>query len=76
MTPDEARLVLKETLLHVDLVNLGRTISALGEHGYTWKTFDNSKWRANKNLALQEVVWLAKNAESLAEALKCLRIEG
>ncbi len=73
MTPTEAREVLKQVLKNVDLVNLGRTISALGEYEYTWKTFDNSKWRPNKNLALKEAQWLAANAESLAAALECLK---
>ena len=73
MTADEAREVLKNTLLHVDLVNLGRTISALGEYGYTWTTFDNSKWRPNKNEALRDAEWLSKNAEKIFEALKILK---
>lgn len=76
MTSDEAREVLKQAILHVDLVNLGKTISALGEYGYTWKTFDNSKWRANKYLALKEVQWLVDNIQSVAEALECLKSEG
>jgi hypothetical protein len=69
LNPEEAREVLKQTMLHVDLVNLGRTISALGEYGYTWKTFDNSKWRPNKNLALKESRWLKDNASNIFEAL-------
>jgi hypothetical protein len=73
MNTDEARQVLKDVILHVDLVNLGRTISALGEYGYKWKTFDNSKWRPNKNLALKEVKWLAENAGKLSEALQSLK---
>lgn len=73
MTVEEAREVLKDTLLHVDLVNLGRTISALGEYGYTWLTFDNSKWRPDKNDALRDAEWLSKNAEKIFEALKTLK---
>jgi hypothetical protein len=73
MTPEEAREVLKDTLLHVDLINLGRTISALGEYGFTWNTFDNSKWRPDKYLAIKDAQWLAKNAEALVTALQVLK---
>lgn len=69
MTKEEAREILKQVILHVDLMNLGRTISALGEHELTWKTFDNSKWRPNKELALKESKWLAENAGDVYQAL-------
>lgn len=70
MTLEEARAILKDVLLHVDLVNLGRTVSALGEYEYTWTTFDNSKWRPNKPEALRDAKWLADHAGELLEALK------
>ena len=69
MTFEEARAVLNELILHVDLVNLGRTATELGK-GYTWKTFDNSKWRPNKNQALKDMTWLAKHATDVYDALK------
>lgn len=75
MTPEEARDVLKDVLLHVDLVNLGRTISALGEYGYTWTTFDNSKWRPDKHKALRDAAWFKANAEKLYEALDTIKKE-
>jgi hypothetical protein len=73
MTIDDARQILKDTILHIDLVNLGKTISALGEDGLTWKTFDNSKWRPNKELAIKEMEWLAKNADEIFQALKTFK---
>jgi hypothetical protein len=75
MTADEAREILKQALLHVNLVNLGRTISALGEYGYNWITYDNSKWRADKNLALRDALWLKDNAEDIYNALNILKEE-
>jgi len=75
MTPGEARAILKEALTHVDFVNLGRTISALGQYELTWSTFDNSKWRPNKHLALREAKWLKDNSENIYEALQTLRNE-
>jgi hypothetical protein len=52
---------------------MGRVISALGEDEFTWKTFDNSKWRPNKNLALREAKWLQDNANNIFEALRYLK---
>jgi hypothetical protein len=75
MTPEEAREVLNEVVLHVDLVNLGRTIYELGR-GHTWNTFDNSKWRPQKQQALKDSEWLVNNVQSVVDALKCLKIEG
>jgi hypothetical protein len=73
MNEELARQILKDTLLHVDFVNMGRVISALGEDEFTWKTFDNSKWRPNKNLALREAKWLQDNANNIFEALRYLK---
>ena len=73
MTKDEARSLLKEAIKHVDFINLGRTISALGEYEYDWTKFDNNKWRPNKNLALKEAVWLKDNADKILEALTVLK---
>ena len=70
MTPDEAREILTEALKRTDFVNLGKTISALGEYGHTWLTYDNSKWRPNKDLALKDMQWLDRNSERITEALK------
>lgn len=75
MTDDEARSFLNEVILHVDFINLGHTAYELGR-GYTWKTFDNSKWRPNKPQALKDSTWLAENADKLAEALQCLKDAG
>lgn len=69
MTTEQAVDIFKETLLHVDFLNLGRTINAFAE-GYTWKTFDNSKWRPNKHTAIDEFQWLAENAENIFNALQ------
>lgn len=74
MTPDQARGVLTEAF-KIDLVNLGRTMAAL-ESGLTWNTFDNSKWRPNKNLALKDAKLLADQVESLVEALQVLQRTG
>lgn len=73
MTPGEAKQILKDAILHIDLVNLGRTIYALGQDELTWKTFDNSKWRPNKELALKESEWLKDNSEKIYEALKVIK---
>jgi len=75
MTPEEARDVLNELVLHVDLINLGRTAFELGR-GYTWKTFDNSKWRPNKPQALKDSKWLAENAARVSEALQSFKDAG
>ncbi len=72
MTLDEAREILAEALKRTDFVNLGRTISALGEYNHTWLTYDNSKWRPNKDLALKDMQWLNENSERITEALKFL----
>jgi hypothetical protein len=73
MTVEEARKVLQEVLLHVDFVNLGRTVSAIGEYGYAWRTFDNSKWRPEKDQAWKDCLWLSENADRLYEALTAVR---
>lgn len=69
MNLEEAREVLKEAELYVDYINLGRTISALAGR-QTWKTFDNNKWRPNKNQALLDSKWLNENMERVFEALQ------
>jgi hypothetical protein len=73
MTPEDARQVLKEALLHVDFINLGRSISALGEHNYTWITFDNSKWRPDHHIAFKDAKWLSSNADKIFEAFTVLK---
>lgn len=73
MRLEEAREVLKQASLHVNFINLARTVSELGEYGFTWKTFDNSRWRPDKQQALNDSKWLAEHAEELAEALLTLK---
>lgn len=70
MTIEEAREVLKEASKHVNFINLGQTIYALGDDGYTWLTFDNNKWRPDKKLSLKDAKWLADHASSLVAALQ------
>jgi hypothetical protein len=72
MDATAARAVLTDFIKNVDFVNLGRTIGAL-ESGLTWKTFDNSKWRPDKSLALNEIKWLQQHVESLVTALQTLK---
>lgn len=74
MTDEDARAVLKEALLHVDFINLGATLTVLGQDGQSWKSFDNSKWRPNRLQALRDSKWLQENAEKLALALKTLYV--
>lgn len=70
MTLDEATEILLQSLKHVNFINLGQTISALSEQGYTWLTFDNNKWRPHKHLALKDSEWLGEHASELVEALQ------
>ncbi len=70
MTLDEARDLLKEVSKNVNFINLGQSVYALADDGYTWLTFDNNKWRADKNLSLKDAQWLADHASELVTALQ------
>lgn len=76
MNGTEARELLTEATAKVDWVNLGRVFSALGEYGFDWNKYDNSKFRPDFKRAFRDRNWLAENAGALKEAMETIKKNG